>query len=51
MGTKDIQSLICKEEVLKGNIPCENINFILAGEQDVLSVLKSNYLVEFEVKG
>lgn len=51
MNTKDIQKLICKEEVLKGNLPCENISApLIVGEQDVLSILKSGYVSEFEVK-
>ena len=51
MKTKDIQSLICKNETIKGNLPCENVNYLLGGsEQDVLSILKSGYISEFEVK-
>lgn len=51
MNTKHIQELVCKEEILKGNLPCENIQApLFAGEQDVLSVLKSGYMVEYEVK-
>lgn len=50
MTSKQIQKIICKEEVLKGNIPCENISANFTGEADVLSMLKSGYIVEFEVK-
>lgn len=51
MTTKHIQELICKEEILKGNLPCENIQApFFAGEQDVLSILKSGYTAEYEVK-
>lgn len=50
MKTSHIQKTICKEEVLKGNIPCENISVNFTAEADVLSVLKSGYIVEYEVK-
>lgn len=50
MNTKEIQSLICIQEVLKFNIPCENISFFFHGEADVLSLNKNKYLSEFEVK-
>ena len=50
-NTKDIQELVCKEEVIKGNLPCENIQVaFIQGEQDVLSILKSGYVAEYEVK-
>tara|TARA_B100002049_G_scaffold145952_1_gene108415 strand:+ start:6646 stop:7128 length:483 start_codon:yes stop_codon:yes gene_type:complete len=49
--TKAIQSAICKAEVLKGNLPCENLsNFFFCSESDVASILKSGYVVEYEVK-
>lgn len=47
--TNSIQKAICKEEVLKGNLPCENISVGFA-EMDILSILKSGYIVEYEVK-
>jgi hypothetical protein len=47
--TSEIQKKICKEEVLKGNIPCENIGHFV-GEHDVLSILKSGLIAEYEVK-
>lgn len=50
MTTDEIQKLICKDEVLKGNLPCENISANFCGEADVLSILKSGYVKEFEVK-
>lgn len=51
MKTKDIQESLCKEEVLKGNLPCENISLgMFNSEIDVLSILKSGYIVEYEVK-
>jgi hypothetical protein len=51
MRTSKIQKVICKEEILKGNLPCENVNNLLySSEADVLSVLKSGYISEFEVK-
>lgn len=49
--TKTIQKAICKEEVLKGNLPCENISIgLFNSEIDILSILKSGYVVEYEVK-
>lgn len=50
MTTKEIQSAICKQEVLKGNHPCENVSFFFVGESDVLSLNKTGYTHEFEVK-
>lgn len=48
--TKDIQKAICKSEVLKSNIPCENVSMLFSHEADVLSMNKNGYLIEFEVK-
>lgn len=48
--TSDIQKLICKSEILKGNLACENVSHLLSWECDVLSLNKSGYLTEFEVK-
>lgn len=51
MNTKKIQHIICKEEILKSNLPCENVsNIFYQSEVDVLSILKSGYVSEFEVK-
>lgn len=51
MKTKKIQESICKEELLKGNLPCENLSYVFyQSEVDVLSILKSGYVVEYEVK-
>lgn len=48
--TKDIQQAICKAEIKKGNHVAENFNYFFAGELDVISVSKSGYVSEFEVK-
>lgn len=49
--TKSIQETICREEILKGNIPCENVSFLFyRSEVDVASILKSGYIAEYEVK-
>lgn len=49
--TSKIQKAICLEEVLKSNLPCENVKYLLSDwECDVLSLNKSGYLIEFEVK-
>jgi hypothetical protein len=50
MKTAEIQKLICKTEVLKRNLACENVDYLLAWECDVLSLNKTGYLSEFEVK-
>lgn len=50
MSTKEIQQAICKHQVLKYHpIVCENISPNMY-EHDVLSVSKSGYTYEFEVK-
>lgn len=49
--TKNIQQLICKSEVLKGHIPCENVKYLFSDwELDVISLNKNGFLTEFEVK-
>lgn len=48
--TKEIQSIICKAEIQKGNLVAENVNYLFAGELDVCSVSKAGYVHEFEVK-
>ena len=48
--THDIQRLLCESEVLKHNLPCENVSFPIQYECDVLSIKKSGYITEFEVK-
>ena len=50
MNTKEVQQSVCRSEVLKGNIPCENVSFFFVGEADVLSLNKTGYLHEFESK-
>ena len=50
MKTSEIQQTVCREEILKGNLPCENVGHLLSWECDVLSINKSGYLSEFEVK-
>lgn len=50
MLTKEIQTIICKAEIQKGNLVAENLNYLFAGELDVASVNKSGYVHEFEVK-
>lgn len=49
MSTKEIQVAICKMEVLKGSLACENIGFF-NGEADCLSLNKNGFAHEFEVK-
>lgn len=48
--TKEIQSIICKAELRKGNLVAENFNFFFDWEQDVISLNKTGYTSEFEVK-
>jgi len=50
MTTKEIQSVICKAEIQKGNHVAENFNYFFAGELDVICLHKSGYVSEFEVK-
>jgi hypothetical protein len=52
ISTKDIQELICKTEILKNNLPCENVSGLFYNnyEGDVFSLNKSGYVTEFEVK-
>lgn len=48
--TKEIQQAICKAEIQKGNLVAENFNYFFTGELDVISVSKSGYVSEYEVK-
>lgn len=51
LSTCEIQRLICQSETLKFNLPCENVKYLFSDwEIDVLSMNKSDYLTEFEVK-
>lgn len=51
MLTKHIQQHICQVELLKWNLPCENVKFLTSNfEYDVLSLNNSGFLLEFEVK-
>lgn len=50
MKTKEIQKVICRSEIEKGNIPCENVSFLFNSEIDVLSISKSDLVTEYEVK-
>lgn len=45
-----IQQILCKSEILKNNLVCENVSHILHGQCDVLSMNKTGYLSEFEIK-
>lgn len=48
--TKEIQNAICKAEIQKDNLVAENFNYFFTGELDVISVNRSGYVSEFEVK-
>ena len=51
MTAKDIQKIICIAETNKRNLCCENVKYLFSDyECDVLSLNKSGYLTEFEVK-
>lgn len=51
MMTSEIQKIICRHEVLKFNLCCENVKYLFSDwECDVLSLNKVGYLTEFEVK-
>lgn len=46
-----LQSVICKMETLRFNIPCENVKYLFSDwELDVVSINKNNFLTEYEVK-
>lgn len=50
--TKDIQIAVAKNEISKGNVVSENftaLNFF-EGEMDIISILKSDYIHELEIK-
>jgi len=50
-STDIIQKMICKMEVLRSNLPCENVKYLFGDwEIDVLSLNKNDYLTEYEVK-
>jgi hypothetical protein len=50
-STTIIQKMVCEMEVLRFNIPCENVKYLFSDwEIDVLSMNKNNYLTEYEVK-
>jgi hypothetical protein len=51
MTGKEIQQIICKDMVLSGHVcVAENISFILNHELDVMSMTKTGYMYEYEVK-
>lgn len=51
LTAQDIQKQICRMEVLRFNLPCENVkNLFSDWEMDVLTINKNNYLTEYEVK-
>ena len=50
-STDIIQKKICEMEVLRFNLPCENVKYLFSDwEMDVLSMNKNGYLTEYEVK-
>lgn len=47
----DIQQMICKMEVMRYNLPAENVKYLISDwELDVISLNKRNYLTEYEIK-
>lgn len=48
--TKEIQSSVCKAEIIKGNLVCENLSYVFIGEMDVCAFNKTGYATEFEIK-
>jgi hypothetical protein len=51
LSTGAIHKMICKDESLRSNLPCESVKFLFSDwEIDVLSLNKSDYLTEYEVK-
>jgi hypothetical protein len=50
-STAVIQKMVCEMEVLRFNLPCENVKYLFSDwEIDVLSMNKNDYLTEYEVK-
>ena len=50
-STAVIQKMVCEMEVLRFNLPCENVKYLFSyWEIDVLSMNKNDYLTEYEVK-
>lgn len=50
-STDAIQKKVCEMEVLRFNLPCENVKYLFSDwEIDVLSMNKNDYLTEYEVK-
>lgn len=50
-NTFNIQKMICEMEVLRCNIPCENVKYLFSNsENDVLALNRNDYLTEYEVK-
>lgn len=50
-STDVIQNMVCEMEVLRFNLPCENVKYLFSDwEIDVLSINKNDYLTEYEVK-
>ena len=49
--TIEIQKMICKMEVLRRNLVCENVKYLFSDwEMDVCAVNKNGYVTEYEVK-
>lgn len=50
-STDVIQRMVCEMEVLRFNLPCENVKYLFSDwEIDVLSMNRNDYLTEYEVK-
>lgn len=51
MTEKDIAAIVGKDRVIAGHpIVCSNVNHLLRGQQDVLSVNGKGMLIEYEIK-
>lgn len=51
MTERDIALIIGKDRVLAGHpVVCANVNSFLKGQQDVLSMNKKGFLIEYEIK-
>lgn len=51
MTEKDIQQIVGKDRVLAGHpIVCHNVNSLLVGQQDMISVNGRGMLIEYEIK-
>lgn len=51
MTAKEIEVYLAKDRILAGHpLVCPNVNFLLTGQNDLISVNRSGLLIEYEIK-